>query len=311
MYGDTFSSADRQSIQEFLTLCRMEHEIEELLGGRQRVLDFRPGRVSGYMKKAGRRTAEKLRLDLRLGSDPIADPFGLARQLGCHVFRRKLHNSSVSGVMFHHDDFGPCILVNYVEGYFRQNFSVAHELCHALLDGDHSVSVTFARPDDGELREDLKKREWRANEFAAHLLFPQSVRKQLPLGYTDDDHARAVINAARSFRVNPIVVLYALRQAGRLPQQKVQDLRSRLRVARREQNAADMATETPKRRDARKMLLETGLTPEYVEICLRAHREGEISYGKLANALLVSPVEVRGVVSNLGLDAAVFDLEAL
>lgn len=311
MYGDTFSSADRQNIQEFLTLCRMEHEIETLLGGRQRVLHFRSGPTSRHMKKAGREVAEKLRADIRLGSEPIEDPFRLARQLGCHVFRRKLKNSSVSGVMLHHDDFGPCILINYLEGYFRQNFSVAHELCHALLDRDYSVSVTFARPDDEKQKEKLKRREWRANEFAAHLLFPHSARRQLSLGYTDDDHVRAVMDTARSYRVNPVVVLYALRQARRLPQQKVRDLKPRLRVSRGEQDAADMAGETPKRRQVRKTLLETGLAPEYVAICLRAHREGEISYGKLADALLVSPVEVRSVVSNLGFDAAAFGLEAL
>ena len=43
MYGKTFSSQDRQNIQEFLKLCRMEHEIEDLLGGRARVSIFHPG----------------------------------------------------------------------------------------------------------------------------------------------------------------------------------------------------------------------------------------------------------------------------
>ena len=39
MYGSTFSSADRRNIQEFLTLCHMEHEIEALLGSRPREFD--------------------------------------------------------------------------------------------------------------------------------------------------------------------------------------------------------------------------------------------------------------------------------
>ena len=88
-----------------------------------------------------------------IGDGPIEDPFHLARKLGCHVFRRQLDTSSVSGVMLRHDDFGPCILVNYLEGYFRQNFSVAHELCHALLDDDHTVTVSFDRPADEEQEE--------------------------------------------------------------------------------------------------------------------------------------------------------------
>ena len=147
MYGDTFSPADRQNIQKFLTLCRMEHEIESLLGSRPRVFAFLTGRRHRHMRTDGREVAEKLRADCGLGNAPIIDPFHLARTLGCHVFRRKLDNSGVSGVMLRHDDFGPCILVNYLDVYFRQHFSVAHELCHALLDSDFRFGYgTFTHP---------------------------------------------------------------------------------------------------------------------------------------------------------------------
>ena len=74
------------------------------------------------------------------------------------------------------------------------------------------------------------------------------------------------------------------------------------KIARPEQDAADMSGETAKRRQVRKGLLEAGLAPEYVETCLRAYREGEISYGKLADALLVSPIDIAGIVSGFGLD---------
>ena len=301
MYGNTFSSQDRQNIQEFLTLCRMEHEIEDLLGSRPRVLEFRSGPVNKHMKTAGKEVAETLRVELGFGDAPIADPFHVSRRLGCHVFRRKLVNSNVSGVMLRHQDFGPCILINYLEGYFRQNFSVAHELCHALLDDDHSISVTFARTDD-QKQEELRRREWRANAFAAHLLFPLGIRKQLPLGDTESDQVQAVQEAATTYRVNPIVVLYALHEAGRLSEREVKSLEPRLKIARPEQDAADMSGETAKRRQVRKGLLEAGLAPEYVETCLRAYREGEISYGKLADALLVSPIDIAGIVSGFGLD---------
>ena len=96
MYGGSFSSVDRQHIQEFLTLCRMEHAIEELLGSRPRTFVFNPGSMNPHMKTAGREAAEKLRVDIELGDGPIKDPFQLARKLNCHVFRRKLHNSGVS-----------------------------------------------------------------------------------------------------------------------------------------------------------------------------------------------------------------------
>ena len=303
MYGDTFSPEDRQSVQEFLLLCRTEHELEELLGSRPRTIEFRVGRVHrhGHMKTAGRATAEKLRGELGLGSGPIHDLFDVARTLGCHVFRRKLLNSGISGVMLRHEDFGPCLLVNYVEGYFRQNFSVAHELGHALLDSDRSFSVTFDRETD-ETREDLRRREWRANAFAAHLLLPATIRERVPLGTSETERGAAVDRLARAYHVNPIVVLYALQEAGRLTKAEVRGLRGRLRVPKAAQDATDMATETAKRREAQRRLLERGLAPAYVQTCLRAYREGEISYGRLADALLVSAVEVASVVSEFGLD---------
>ena len=80
------------------------------------------------------------------------------------------------------------------------------------------------------------------------------------MGDTEDDRFRAVKRAAELYHVNPIVVLYALQEAG--------------------------------------------LAPEYVKTCLQAYREGEISYGKLADALLVSPINLPSVVSDLGFDVS-------
>ena len=310
MYGSTFSSDDRRSIQEFLMLCRMEHEIEGLLGSRPRVVDFSPGRLTSHMKTAGRQVAAELRAQFQFGNDPIHDPFHLSRTLGCHVFRRKLLNSHVSGVMLRHEEFGPCILVNYLEGHYRQNFSVAHELCHALLDNDHTVTVSFERWEDEE-RKDLHKREWRANSFASHLLFPIAARQRLPLGSTQLERADVIKRAAQEYRVNPIVVLIALQEAKRLTGQDVKALRPLLKIPRPQQDAAEMAGEPPRIRSARKTLLEMGLTSEYVQTCLRAYREGEISRGKLADALLVSVVDVPSVVSVLDPNAATLNGEAL
>ena len=310
MYGDTFSSQDRRSIQEFLMLCRMEHEIEGLLGSRPRVYDFQPGRLASHMKTAGQQVAERLRTQLHFGDDPIGDPFQLSRRLGCHVFRRKLLNSRVSGVMLRHEDFGPCILVNYLEVHYRQNFSVAHELCHALLDNDHTVTVSFESPEDEEQNE-LQRREWRANSFASHLLFPVGARQRLPLGSADHVRANAIKRAGQEYRVNPIVVLYALQETGRLTQREVTVLKPRLRIPRAEQDAADMADEPTRIRDTRRSLLERGLSPEYVRTCLHAYQEGQVSYGKLADALLVSAVDVPSVISVLGLDAAALSGEKL
>ena len=133
---------------------------------------------------------------------------------------------------------------------------------------------------------------------------PHGVRERLSLGGTEDDHLRAVKHAAESYHVNPIVVLYSLKEAGRLSQQQVRNLKPRLTIPKHEQNAADMAAETTTVQQRLKGLLELGLAPEYVKTCLRAYREGEISYGKLADALLVSPVDLPSVVSDFDYDVS-------
>ena len=299
MYGDSFSPQDRQNIQEFLRLCRMEDEIESLLGARPRVFDFQPGPTNSYLKIHGRLTAEKLRRDMGMGDRPLDNPFGLGRTLGCHVFRRALHNSSVSGLTLHHDSFGPCILVNYIEDTYRQNFSVVHELCHALLDNDCNVTVTFQRESDEKVL-DRQRREWRANSFAAHLLFPQGVRERMALGRTREEHVASILREAANFKVNPVVVLFALREASRLTQEQVEGYKALIRIPRDQKDDSDLAGEPSRIRERRASHLAVGLSPEYVSTCLRACREGQISFGKLADALLVSPFELPALLADLG-----------
>ena len=299
MYGQTFSSTDRQSIQEFLKLCRMEHEIESLLGVRPRVVTFERASPDSFMKRHGQTNAEKLRTDLRLGDRPIDNPFYLARMLGCHVFRRTLRNSAVSGVMIRHDEFGPCILINYSEDLYRQSFSVAHELCHAILDDNYNVTVSFEQVSEEE-NDIRQRREWRANSFASHLLFPQSVRERFPLGVTNDDRARAICHAAVSYGINPVVVLYALEEGNRLTSQEVATLKPGLKIAQDQKDDADLAGETARVQERRERHLAVGLSSEYVDTCVRAYREGKISFGRLADALLSSPVELPAILSDLG-----------
>ena len=301
MYGDTFSPEDRQGIQEFLKLCRTEHEIESLLGSRPRVFNFHSGPSHWHMKTHGQQVAEKIRADMKLGDRPIDNPFHLARTLGCHVFRRRLFNSDVSGVMLHHDEFGPCILVNFEEDLFRQNFSVAHELCHALLDKDSLVTVSFNQS-GYEKHDDRQKREWRANSFASHLLFPHGVRMKIALGSSETEYIPFIRRAAETYHVNPEVILYALQEASRLSEQQVEALKPSVKLTKNEKEDADFMGETSKVKWRRKRHLEKGLSSDYIRTCLRAFSEGQISYGKLANALLVSPVDLPEMITDLGHD---------
>lgn len=65
------------------------------------------------------------------------------RKIGIHIFRMELNNSGISGLFIRHPRAGKCILINADENIYRQNFTLAHEIGHALMDGiDFNVSLS-------------------------------------------------------------------------------------------------------------------------------------------------------------------------
>lgn len=66
--------------------------------------------------------------------------------------------------MIRHPEVGRCILVNYDEDVYRQRFTAAHELAHALME-DSEFNVSLSRDGSNLV-------EVRANAFASHYLVP-------------------------------------------------------------------------------------------------------------------------------------------
>jgi len=56
--------------------------------------------------------------------------------------------------------------VNHSEDVYRQRFSAAHEMAHAIFDTDEVASVSYFSPHGKDLR------EVRANRFASCFLMP-------------------------------------------------------------------------------------------------------------------------------------------
>ena len=288
MHGDQFSASDRRYVQEFLHLCRMEHEFETMLGGRPRTREYLPTAEKRYKKGHGYENAERLRIQLRLGMGPVDNAFHLVRQLGCHVFRRKLGNSSISGIFIRHPDIGKCILVNYDEDIYRQKFSVLHELCHALLDGDFQVNVTFKNDLESGDRVDERDawREWRANAFAGRLLIPLQVIQAVQLGSSLDEKADAILKVCTAYKANFDVGLIAFRDAKRISQPEYKSLIKKRKIGREAKVDPEIEGEPALVQNRRRYILERGLSPAYVSTCFEAYRQGLISIGKLADALL-------------------------
>lgn len=166
-------------------LCRIVEELMEVCREGillERVLN-RPGRSGppAYCQSAPKNYAEAVeqglavaaeeRKRLDLGDGPISDIADLIASQRIWTASTKLPNE-MSGLFLRHPDVGLAIIVNETHPNARRRFSYAHEYAHALLDRDHSLTVT-----SHENSKELIER--RANAFAAAFLIPAAGVKEL------------------------------------------------------------------------------------------------------------------------------------
>ena len=290
-HGDQLSKADRWSIQEFLFLCECEHDLVELLGRRARLtFSFIPS--GDYYKAHGEGAAAELRKILGYTSDQLTsdDIFQDFRRIGLHIFRRKLQNSKISGLFLKHPVIGKCILINYNEDVYRQRFTAAHELGHAILDGDREFNVSFENEQHALV-------EVRANTFASrYLLPPEMLRRKLPtaIRWTREQ----VLNVSSQLQVNPQTLAIALKDAGTISHKDYEQIAS-IKLPRQSKIDPELpASLSPRSFERRQEMLQRGLSTYYVELCLGAYSQNLITRARLAEILLVDEREL-------------FDIEAL
>lgn len=286
-YGDSFSPEDRRAIQEFLYLCEIESSLEAEMGAQKMRFDFTP--QGDFFKGHGEPAAAALRNKLGYKPNEIPrDVFSDFRQIGFHVFRRRLASSEISGLYIEHPTAGHCLLINYDEDIYRQRFSVSHEAAHAIFDSSEAVVVTYRRGSSKFSEKDLK--EVRANRFASCYLMPPDQLPQVA-AWTED---RALF-WAQKLRVSTSALAIALKEAGRINEVQARVIRS-VRVPAVEKIDAEAPESlTDAQRKRRIGLLERGLSDYYVGLCFEAHHEGLISAGRLSEALLADHAETREI----------------
>ena len=287
--GDDFSKEDRRAIRDFLYLCETESELSNDLG--RTTAPFQPMPIadgSPQIINAAQALREKLGYE---ENDLTRDVFGDCRRLGIHVFRRRLGDSDISGLFIVHPIAGKCILVNASEDIYRQRFSAAHELAHALFDVDALARVSLRTETSTPL-------ESRANAFASAYLMPPGQLRQLPpaKGWSDEDAKRW----ANEFRVSCDALGIALLKTGLVDAALCKRIRA-LRVSAADKIDPEIPRSLSAAQKANKTaLLEQGLSNHYVALCFEAHRQGFISAGRLAEALLRSPSELNEVAGLYG-----------
>jgi len=296
-FGNEFSKEDRRAIQDFLFLCECEQQLFDLKG------IPKPKRLLFKTDVTDRQRAEiaakKFREQLMLSFNEVGiNVFDAVRQFGIHVFRRRLRNSTISGLFMMHPTAGKCILVNHSEDVFRQRFTVAHELGHALLDDDQGFVVSFAADQKSQC-------EVRANNFAARFLMPPDFLRAIPQPnlWTEEK----ILHWAERLCVNPEPLCYALRHA-RLLRYKQGEQFKILKLPRSSKVDPEMpASLTPQSRERIQHLLWRGLSNSYVKLCFDACYQGHISSGRLAEMLLADESELREIAELYSLALAYAD----
>ncbi len=283
-FGGDFSKEDRRSIQEFLFLCQCEQEVWETL--RTKNKDFIPKKTVYNYKTQNLSVTSDLRAILGYKeNDLIENLFDDFRSLGIHIFRRKLNNSGISGVFILHPIAGKCVLVNYSDDVYRQNFTVAHEVAHSLYDHDDTFNVSFTKS-GGDIR------EMRANDFAAQFLMPAKAFCGIKVSKFNTE---IVLRLAEQFRVNVIALLYRLKDLKLINFNEFNELKTvKLPISIKKDVEL---TKLPERlRLGKQKLLELGLSSYYVRKCHEVYAQGEISKSRLAEMLLCQELELPEIL---------------
>ncbi len=290
-HGGNFTKEDRRAVQDFLYLCETEDFLMRELGRPPKSFAFAP--TGTYFKGHGEAAAASLRAALGHPDREVPrDVYAEFRSVGVHVFRRKLGNSNISGLFIMHPVAGKCALVNHSEDIYRQRFSAAHEMAHAIFDFAQGASVSF----EGASGSDMV--ELRANRFASCFLLPPAFLARLPdpARWTDADAQ----HWANELRVSCVALAIALKEAKLIDAAACDRIR-RLRVVRNSKIDPELPDSLSAiQRERKSRLLESGLSDHYVGLCFDGFSAGLISVGRLAEALLCSHGELAELAELYG-----------
>ena len=284
------SKNDRIAIQQFIRLCEYENFLEREIFQHQFVeipnYEKYPFDHT-YFKKQGEEAAFFERQRLFLEQEAITNIFELIRNQGIHIFKRQLEDKNISGLYINHPFAGHCILINYLDDLYRQNFSAAHEYCHALFDSSQGQEVTYLKSSN-----DKPELEWRANSFAGNFLVP---KQKLELDYSPGNIYDTWISLIRliadRFQVISQVVIIRLCELKwideGLRKQLVKD--ERLVIRYNEKFDPEIPPNLSSGiREKSTYIIRQGLSWYFINLATEAYRRGEITYHKLLDMLLLT-----------------------
>lgn len=208
--GDRVDSSAKYEMQRWLSFLDGYGDLLETLGEPAAMTEAPFSLREAFLNKDDiRRKAEDARAFFRLGLGPVGDIAGLADVHGIGVYLAPLGadlTGSVSGAFLAHDRVGFSILINAETTPGRRQFTLAHELGHALFHGEGIYVDYYGRKE---------AQERFASAFAAEFLVPtQSLRATVEAyGFDKVRDPEVVVHLQRLFRVSYAMMLVRLADA--------------------------------------------------------------------------------------------------
>jgi len=221
--GSRLGARGKYEIQRFLAFLDSYSGFLAALGEPPGLVRSPFSVVEGFTSREDvRRKAAEARNFFALGTGPVGDPAGLSDLYGITVYRVPSGQDlkeTVSGAFLPHDRAGFAILLNGETTPGRQQFTLAHELGHALFQGDKLYVAYYGRREAAERF---------ADAFAAEFLAPTPALRAAVEGFrlTKVRDAEVVVHLQRLFRVSYAMMLVRLRAAGLITGEDLERFRS-------------------------------------------------------------------------------------
>lgn len=288
---------DRLAIQEFARLCESEHFLEGTIRYQRKVpVNYRDYKFSSRIfKKQGNELANIERKRLSLQDKPISNIFDLIRGQGIHLFKRRLDDQNISGLYLLHPYAGHCILINYSDDLYRQNFSAAHEYCHSITDSDLEQIISYFGAKD--------ENEWRANNFAGNFLV---CNNHLIEKFKDvreyDLYIEEILNSAHHFKVSSKVIILRLLELRLIDSKLKAKLWEDKKLVIKAVSKFD--PEIPKSlspgfKEKINTLIQRGLSWYFIELCGEAYKRNQITFHKILEMLSIPLDEGLQILDDL------------
>lgn len=224
--AEQLGDAEHQAhLQPFFTFCERHAKLRADAGRGARPLDLplpAEGAPSAFRKYAIEGDVANLREHWGLGDGSVGLAiFDLLEDRGLIVDRRLLPTADISGAFAEVPDLGVALLVNTRDHPYRQVFTAAHELAHAIYHRRDHFAVSY--------KGDQSSDEKLANQFASAFLMPEmGVKRYLA------EHARraeridaaTAIGLQRHFGVSYAAMLVRLKTLNILRGEQYDELKA-------------------------------------------------------------------------------------